>query len=189
MNKLTQRGRLTAKKLRPFIYLSLLVMMFLGAILASAQERRYQIVEKMYPKEVVKIVDVRNIQSEAFPQGFEIEIKNVSDKPIYYINIALTYRSSEYDRRVMPYGGNMSFGESRLYSFRERAREEDRSIKPGGSVVLRVSEAEWKCFNEKVLSGEIPRDTTNIVKIIFQHINFGDGTGMLGWQPQPVKEN
>src|SRR5262245_58937005 len=50
-----------------------------------AQDRVYLVREGDALKSVISIENISNINLPEFPKGFQIKIKNISSKPIYYI--------------------------------------------------------------------------------------------------------
>src|SRR5437868_819218 len=60
------------------------------------QDRTCKIATGAYPDRVVKVTAVRNLQSEHFPEDLEIEVQNISSKPIYYIEFYLGFPNNNF---------------------------------------------------------------------------------------------
>ncbi|MBX3279067.1 MAG: hypothetical protein KF868_13775, partial [Acidobacteria bacterium] len=70
------------------LFVSALSMVVLPHIMSpdtTPLQRRYEIREYEIPNGIIEIVAVKNLQSDYFPTDFEIDIRNVSNKPIYFI--------------------------------------------------------------------------------------------------------
>ncbi len=150
-------------------------------IQAAQQERTCKVYEQSIPKGVLEITKINNLQSPSFPQDFEVEVKNISNKPIYYININATLPEAS------PYGFILKYGRREIAGF-ELAEEKDVPLLPGKSVILGT--------DTPLRQNRMPRFKDNDaewaramsrVNVSFQYLHFGDGTGYMMSKPYPRK--
>jgi hypothetical protein len=141
--------------------------------------RKLEINEKAIPKGVIEIVSVKNLQGENFPEGFEVEVKNISDKPIYCI-----YFNARFEESRQLYGTRIAFtltyGDERLGTTRALAQEGDIPLHPRESAVLKLNPLHIKGI--LIQAEKDPAFATlgrSRVRLALQHINFGDGTGYM----------
>src|SRR5436853_6178163 len=85
---------------QPFVAISAILFLSLLSYghpfsLAAQQERTYKIYEPNWPKGLLEIKQVNNLQSPSFPKDFEVEVKNISNKPIYAIFIGVIVPESK----------------------------------------------------------------------------------------------
>jgi hypothetical protein len=174
-----------------FILFLLFVSLF-GLAPVSQDQRTY----KIHPPEglrtvlteVIEIKKIENLQSDDFPQDFAIEVKNISKKPIYFIEIAAVLPNTAPGG--IPVGFSLGYGKSRLISFDNLSEPTDIPIAPGETVVLKSSGGAQ--YVRKYL--EIRMGSSNIetalspVVLWFQVINFGDGTGFIVDSHYPARK-
>jgi len=179
------------KQLFSYRKLSVGLTFLLGVILAAAlaygtssarpgnrqqldeQQRTYRLVEKTVPKEAIKIVEVKNLNSPNFPLDFGVVIENVSDQPIYGINVS--FYSEIRGRRT---GFSMYYGRPAFVSLSTLATEEDKPIAPGEKYTLTPVQAVARGLQEysKQLA---PSEMNGAWQINFQVISFGNGDGYV----------
>ncbi len=143
----------------------------------QSSERKLELKEKSLPKGVIEILGMKNLQSENFPEGFELEVKNISDKPIYCVHFIgiLEEARQVYGTRVL---FDLVYGATRLRNTKALAEEGDIPLLPGESVVLKP----WALHVKGILmrAEKDPAFATlgrSRVVLMMNHINFGDGTG------------
>jgi len=146
----------------------------------TQEEREYQIVQPDWPVGVLELVEVKNLQSESFPEDFEVVVKNIGNKPIYGIYFAVGFSRIKV-------GGHLRYGDARLGGSRELANPTDIPINAGELGVLKFSASEMKSIKRLIAEGfHTPADYNKIL-IVPQTVNFGDGTGYVINQPYPPK--
>ena len=133
-------------------------------------------------------VKARKVASEKWAHDLEIEITNISSKPIYYMHLYLTLpgvRNLERGHRV---GFLLRYGRSGLISAAERVRSDDVPIMPKGKHVFRLSENGANGWEQ--LRAREGRPQPKILELEFQLLNFGDGTGYIttGGEPFDVRK-
>ena len=135
-----------------------------------AQERKLK--EKTFTEIPVRVRRVKHLQSETWPNDLEIEIENVSKKPIYFLNIIL-----EFPEDPAPDGSSsvvLKYGNIENMDIAVVAKPEDEHFDPGERIWITVTE-----FYRKGLLAKQLRSPENFMKIdlSFSIISFGDGTG------------
>jgi hypothetical protein len=147
------------------------------------EERTFQVHDHGYQLPV-SIVEVRNLQAEHWIRDIEIVVKNVSEKPIYYIKIMVVL--PDVIVRDSAYGISLRYGRRALIRIDERPRAGDVPLKAGETYVFKVDSALWTGFEHFKAERDLPEDATKRVLFRFQTINFGDGTGFVsGGVPVP----
>ena len=128
---------------------------------------------------------IRNLQNEDWPKDLEVEIKNVSNKPIYYIYLVLVM--DEVTIAGYPAAFILEFGNKKFSSTLQLAEEGDISIKPGESYTFKVPENQIKNTEKKMAELGIEFKVTK-VEFDLNIINFGDGTGYSAGAPYVKKK-
>ena len=102
----------------------------------STEDRKFK--SKEFVDMPVRVREVRNLQSETWHNDLEIEVENVSSKPIYFINAVLEFPDApapngEKSGIVLKYGKleNMDVG--------RYAKAEDEHLDPGKTLILGVA--------------------------------------------------
>ena len=136
----------------------------------------------------IEIVAVRNLQKrEHWVRDLEIEIKNISSKPIYHIFFTL-YLPDDKGPSGAFGAFHLEYGRPELLHPREHASTEDKPIDPGASALLKVKEGIWKGYEHHLRVDNIAEEATYNVRMTVLGINFGDGTGFThGGMPYPRK--
>lgn len=138
---------------------------------AATQERNLKL--KTFKDAPVVINKVRNLNSNSWHKDLEIEVKNISDKPIYFM---LAYLIFEDEKRPDGESGiPLMYGDPKRNGRIDKFTHlEDEHLKPGESYVFTIPELYKKGFKAK--HEKFPERTKNL-KLEFAIINFGDGTG------------
>jgi len=174
------------------VFVALLAAIF-GIMSGSAQtpeKDEREVVDKIPKHLPIKIKvkkekeeKVKDLKNEEWLGELEVEVTNTGTKPIYFLDIVLSLPDV-----FAPNGNNigwvLSYGRIELIDFSEPLRPDDVPIKPGEVVVLSLPAArvgDWKRARAK---GTL----TNPKKIefLFHQINFGDGTGFVGFGGSPI---
>ena len=140
---------------------------------AQQQERTCEVLELNMPKGVIEIKKINNLQSPSFPNDFEVEIKNISNKPIYAIHCVVILPESGG-----PLGFHLNYGREELLDSSQRIEESDDPLPPGESRFLKVGRT-WQKNTlplYKDNDAEYARASSR-VRLNFQTLSFGDGTG------------
>ena len=139
------------------------------------EERKFKC--KEFPNMPVRVRRVRNLQSDTWPNDLEIEVENVSDKPIYFINAALIFPDDP-----APNGDSgiiLKYGKSENMDVARIAEAEDEHLDPGKRVSLVVD-----TIYKKGLLAKQKRTPENLKRfeLSFGIVSFGDGTGFEAGQ-------
>jgi hypothetical protein len=81
-------------------------------------------------------------------------------------------------------GHDFHYGRTDLISIVEPIRPTDIPIKPGQSLVFTMPDRYVRGWNDVIREHKIPQPKR--VQIVFQFINFGDGTGYWGSSAAPL---
>jgi hypothetical protein len=141
--------------------------------------------------EVVKIERINNLTSSRFPEEFELEVTNISKKPIYFMNIMVklpkTPNLEGLEGKLIVF--DLSFGDRKFTDVSRRPDPTDVPINPGklGTLKLGNNMKSIRPYLAKRLSPGDVEVALSQVSLAFQIINFGDGTGYIAGQAYPVK--
>jgi hypothetical protein len=129
----------------------------------------------------IKVVDIRNLQADEWVEKLEVEVKNISDKPIYYILLWVVVDEAKGPPSYLPLGFNIKYGNLRHLNIGSLAEPEDEFIKPGESLILKIPNSQVRGWNSRKSEYKYPPITR--VEFYFETINFGDGTGYFAGKP------
>jgi hypothetical protein len=118
---------------------------------------------------IIKVLAVRNLNNDAWTRDLQIEMKNVSGKPIYFLQIALVMPEDRSQGVESAFVWN--YGDLELMKHDKLAEPTDVPIKPDESFVLTIPKDQAEGFEKS-------KDTRpSITKLVmeFNFINFGDG--------------
>ena len=118
----------------------------------------------------------KDLKNEKWASDFELEVTNTGDKPIYefYLLLITDVKADIGYRIIFP----VYYGRTELGDIRTKAMPEDIPIKPGESCILKIHPgqiAAWELGQRKENRPQPKR-----IKIVFQGLSFGDGTGFAG---------
>lgn len=182
------------------LFISCLVLVSgVGAFKATftqpGKERKLNV--RHFSETPVKVKEVRNLQKEEdWFRDLEIEVRNVSDKPIYFMEVSIHFPNVPAPPSPTPTphpetgyipkavtGFGIAYGAYRLINVHELAGPDDVPLKPGETYVFKVPESmvmgfEYMKKERKNLSPKI----WNKIELWLHIVNFGDGTGYAGGQ-------
>ncbi len=134
------------------------------------QERKLK--EKTFDRMPVTVLKVKNLQSGTWPNDLEIEIKNVSTKPIYFLNIII-----EFPDDTAPNGSSgivLKYGKIENMDIAVVAQPEDEHLDPGKTAWIIVDSV----YRKGLLAKQASRPENFMkMELSFSIISFGDGTG------------
>jgi hypothetical protein len=137
---------------------------------AHSEDRKLR--EKTFADMPVRLQEVRNLQSDEWPNDLEIEVENVSNRPIYFLNVVL-----EFPDDPTPNGTSgivLKFGQLENMDISRIAKPEDERLDPGKAICFIVSEIYRKGLLAK--QAKTPENFKRM-ELSFSIISFGDGTG------------
>jgi len=110
------------------------------------------------------------------------EVKNTGDKPIYFLSLFLEMPEIKPNGDVLAWP--LSYGRSSMVGNGQGfAQPEEVPIKPNETIVLTLSKAQADGWDQAREIDNLPQPTK--LEIIFQELNFGDGTGFIGGTGTP----
>lgn len=136
----------------------------------------------------VTIRQIRNAQNPQFLQDVEIEIQNVSTKPIYYVRLYVRFPGIEVEPKRY-YAFSLYYGDPKFDPVDRLADPQDEPIPVGGTVTLKVPDRIREGFAWYKTQKNLPATATNIVEIQLEEVSFGDGTGYDYGKPYPRPSN
>jgi hypothetical protein len=137
------------------------------------EPREIRQVRKDHP--ALRIKAIRNHKKKTWLRDLEIEVTNVTNRPIYYIQLSMKF--PEIKINSVPVGEDFTFGNHKLISFGERPQPDDPFLRPGEDYVFKLPEDQWKVM-EKFLSYKSPESALKI-SLEIQEIRFDDGSGFF----------
>src|ERR1700686_785729 len=118
----------------------------------------------------------KDLNNERWLRDLEIEVKNTGTKPIYFLHLQLDLDTTGPDGRRV--GEVLLYGRTELVSVTEPLKPDDVPIKPGETHIFSIEERYVSGFERIVREDHVAQPKK--VQVIFQNINFGDGTGYWG---------
>ncbi len=176
-----------------FNHLSSMLLLSLYLMPVYAQSDRTIIIQEArfktnVFKDVIQFDKFANLQSATFPDDFQIQFKNVSDKPIYHVSIQVIIPNGS-DYLGAPLGFRLIYGRPALIDGSWK-KDGDIAVQPGKYGTMKAdANAKYirKFVNDKL--GEVrANEFLSRIELIPQIINFGDGTGWTLDEPYPVKK-
>ncbi len=159
------------------------LMLFYGAkVVLSAGAQQEREIEDQVPKHLpieVKIKNsdkVKNLDNENWVRDLEIEVKNKSDKPIYFLNLYVVLpevKSSQGNTIGFP----IRYGRIEFITFDTPVISEDVPILPGGLHVFNFGDKQVRGWGRFASEQKLTKGEPKKIQIIFASLSFGDGTG------------
>lgn len=119
----------------------------------------------------------KDLNNEHWLRDLEIEVKNTGTKPIYFLVLVLELPETKGpDGNLI--GWDLHYGRTDLISITAPLKSEDIPIEPGGTYVFTIAERFVSAFEGIVRENGLAQPKK--VRVLFQFINFGDGTGFSG---------
>lgn len=128
-------------------------------------------------------IKVKNVNSKKWVHDIEVEVTNTSDKPIYYLDFYIDLPGIK-GLIGSTVGFWLHYGRPQLIDFTMPVLPEDVPLEPGEKYTFKIPESSangWDHLREKE-----GRPEPKAMKLIFQRINFGDGTGYSDTSGSPV---
>lgn len=134
----------------------------------------------------IEIVAIRNLRKKKhWLRDLEVEIRNVSTKPIYGVYFLLLLPDDK-GSSGLPAGLYLEYGRSELLHRGERASVGDNAFGPGETVIMKADKRVWTGYEIHLTNENLPEQATYNARMILRGINFGDGTGFInGGVPYP----
>jgi hypothetical protein len=133
----------------------------------------------------VQILAVRNLTAAHWMRDLEVDVRNVSSKPIYELYLTL-FLPDDKDSAGRPYGVSLEYGRLKLIDPDQRPESGDTPIAPGETVVLRVERQLSEGYEDHLRATGVTESSSRRLRLRVVAINFGDGTGFInGGVPYP----
>ena len=134
----------------------------------------------------IEIVSVRNLRKRKhWLRDLELEVKNVSAKPIYEVYFTL-FMPDDKGKGGAPCAVSLEYGRFALLHPSEHSSVDDKPIEPGETVILKVNERLSRGYEYHLRNENVPEQATYNVRMMVVAMNFGDGTGFVnGGVPYP----
>lgn len=158
----------------------------------APEERKVNV--HAYNRMPVMVKEIRNLnKKDDWYRDLEIEVKNISRQPIYFIALGLEFpnippsatsepRADGSSPTKATTGFSVDYGDSRLSDLRVLAGPDDVPIKPGESHVFKIPEARVQGIEWMNKNWYLSSDAWQQIELKFDIISFGDGTGFMGNQ-------
>lgn len=143
---------------------------------AAADERTFKVKEfKDMPLEV----KVKNLQSKTWHRDLQIEVKNISKRPIYFILAYLVFPDEKPPSGEV--GITLHFGKPENIQIKHLAAPNDLHLDPNETYLFTIPEPERSGFEARHKK-HLGLDKNLIFKIAL--VSFGDGTGWELGEPR-----
>lgn len=133
----------------------------------------------------IEIVSTNNLSAENFPIDFTFEVKNVSQKPIYYFWLVLIFPGSEKyvtppKANGAPMGISFHYGADKFMNLDAKADATDAPILPGEKYTVKLPAEKASRIYSLIRESNFAFGTS--VDITCSRVAFGDGTGYRSMQ-------
>jgi hypothetical protein len=176
MNMLMSFGK---RRLVALCVLVALTMLGLNQVALSKKgqppARQYSVMTFHSPNAPIEIRKVNNLQGEHFLRDLEVEVTNVSKKPIYFIRLFLIFPDVKMNGKT--YGFSLYYGRHDLIDLRELADANDKPLQPSDSYIFKVPDPLWQGLDHHLSQINMPAAAVHAIKFRLDIISFGDGTG------------
>jgi hypothetical protein len=155
------------------------------------QEKEERQLEDTTPKHVGIRVKIKKEKEKSFKElnnakwlrELEIEVTNTGTKPIYFLAMGLLLPENRGpDNNLI--GWSLLYGRSDLVDVTAPLKPTDVPIKPGETHVFTIAERFVTAWEGMEREGEVTQPKR--VQVVFQLVNFGDGTGFWGGTAAPL---
>lgn len=147
---------------------------------ASSSEREMGI---GVPKHIPLKIKIKNINNDKWAHDLEVEITNKSGRPIYYLSFLVKPQSENLAEENVAFW--LHYGRPQLNNFSTPIESTDVPLLPDEAIVLKIPESHANGWEESRAKNKKPQPRK--VGLIFQALNFGDGTGYFDAQGTPVE--
>jgi len=118
----------------------------------------------------------KDLGNERWARDFELEVTNTGTKPVYefYLLLVLDIKDASGQNVLAP----VYFGRTELGDISVKATPDDVPIKTGESVILKIHSGQLDAWD--IVKRKENWQRSKGVRIRFQTLSFGDGTGFAG---------
>lgn len=200
METSARASAVVAKILLLLFVLGMVTVFLMKAPLTSSIARLQgeRVFENTLPKDVpikIKIKQekeqsFKDLKNEKWVREMELEITNTGDKPIYFLHMALRTNVAPGIEVILDdmnreglLGLTVYYGRAELGDLISKPGADDVPIKPGETYTFTIHPGEVGGWEIAIREGAHPQPTQ--VKLVFQSLSFGDGTGLFGSDGHP----
>jgi hypothetical protein len=146
---------------------------------SSDTSKRKAVIIKSNVNAAVVVTAVRNLDSQAWIEELEIEVKNISTKPVYYLDVDVFFPDAVVNaegvlrKLIIP----LIYGRVELMKGGHFATPGDVPIRPGDSYIFKVPEQSRKGIERHLDEGIVSDSALKRLGIKGYSLSFGDGTG------------
>ena len=125
----------------------------------------------------------KDLNNEHWLRDLEIEVRNTGTKPIYFLDLQVHLPDTRGpDGNTI--GWDLLYGRTDLVEITLPLKPEDVPIRPGETHIFTIAERFLKGWERIVREDNVHQPKK--VQMLFQFINFGDGTGFWGTTAAPL---
>jgi hypothetical protein len=124
----------------------------------------------------------RNLDNQDWARDLELEVKNVGDKPIYFLLLQLHVPEAKIGNGYQNF--TIVYGRVGLSDLNVKPTIEDVPIKSGETRILKIEDVGVRGWEAAIQRGLVP-PRIHGVRLVFEDLSFGDGTGYEGGSPRP----
>ena len=157
---------------------------------SNAQSSEDRVIAILIPKHVpikVRIKEdkeraLKDLKNERWTHDFELEVTNVSNKPIYLLELWIVMPEiiAENGHRM---GFTLRYGRADFIHFDTHMTPDDIPIQPNESYTFKIDEQFQKGWEEYKAREHKPDPRK--IEISFTQLSFGDGSGFNGSDAKP----
>jgi hypothetical protein len=144
----------------------------------SSDERKFNV--KEFKDMPLEVREVKNLQSKTWNKDLEIEVKNVSGKPIYFILAYLIFPDVPVPDGQA--GVRLTFGKRENVLIKNVAGPDDPHLDPDETYVFTIDEG-----FRRGLEGQDPAFYKKL-RLDVMLVSFGDGTGWEVGEPRDKRK-
>lgn len=124
----------------------------------------------------------RDLDNENWASELELDVKNTGEKPIYFLYFQLHVPQAKIADSYQSF--SIVYGRVQLADLKQRPTLDDVPIKPGETRILKLEDAGVRGWEKAREAGLVPKHISG-VRLVFQGLSFGDGTGFEGGTGAP----
>lgn len=139
--------------------------------------------ENRIPQHLPIRVKVRNLDRRKWVHELEVQVTNLSDKPIYYLDLHVILPETE-SPQAPKIGFPLRYGRIAFVKFTTPVEPGDEPIQPGRTHIFKISEMHAKGWDHLRVNDSRPEPRR--IQLLFQVLNYGDGTGYADASGTPI---
>lgn len=160
---------------------TLTAVRWLKPVAAQTETAERRIKVGFAPDAPITVTAIRNLQGKEWWKTFELEVKNVSDKPIYSMHLRLGY-PKVLGPNGRPMGVPLNYGRGELSRLSIATLPDEAAIKPGETYVFKINEGYWHGLEHQNSRTDVEPDALNHLELYISFVRVGDDTGYNGFQ-------